>query len=323
MIERVINTKDSNQRVDKYVRKVLNDAPLSFIYKIFRKKDVKINNKWVDIDYILHDKDVIKIYVTDEQLKEFNKPKEYENIKVSFKVIYEDSNVLIINKEKGVLVHSDDKNNKNTLDKQVISYLMNKGEYDPKVDQGFVPAPAHRLDRNTSGLVVFGKNLPALQQLLNLFKEKEDIEKYYYALVVGRVNKDGEVNVPLLKDEKTGLVKVSSLKYGGKTAITQYEVVKYYGDYTLLKVKLITGRTHQIRVHMSHINHPLVGDTKYGDFKVNKLFKESFGYDSQFLHATTLKFKNLTGTLSSLSSKVISSDLGLKEKKILDKLSSK
>ncbi len=320
MIEKIITEKDANQRVDKYVRKLLNDAPLSFIYKVFRKKDVKINNKKVDIDYILKVDDVIKIYITDEQVLEFDKPKQYDNFKFVHKIIYEDNNILIVDKPKGLLVHGDEGEKKNTLANQVISYLIAKGEYNPRLDKGFTPAPAHRLDRNTSGLVVFGKNLPSLQVLLDLFKDKEEIEKHYYALVVGIINNRGEVNAPLLKDEKKGLVKVASLKDGAKTAITQYEVVRKFKNYTLLDVNLITGRTHQIRVHMSYIGHPLVGDSKYGDFKVNKYFKDTYKYDSQFLHAYYIKFKNLPGVLSYLSGKAFSSEMGKKENDILRNL---
>lgn len=320
MIEKDITLNDSNQRVDKYVRKLLNDAPLSFIYKVFRKKDVKIDGKWVDIDYILKPGDHIRIYVTDDQVAEFNKPKEYTNFKFTHEIIYEDQNILIVNKPKGLLVHGDEGEKKNTLANQVISYLIGKGEYNPRIDKGFTPAPAHRLDRNTSGLVVFGKNLPALQILLDLFKDKEQIEKHYYALVVGNVQNKGEVNAPLLKDEKTGVVKVASLKDGAKSALTQYEVVRRFKGYSLLDVNLITGRTHQIRVHMSYIGYPLVGDTKYGDFKVNKIFKDKYRYDSQFLHAYYLKFKNIPGILGYLSGKSFSSEMGERENDILRNL---
>ncbi|MGM9858268.1 MAG: RluA family pseudouridine synthase [Bacilli bacterium] len=320
MIQRTINAKDCNQRVDKYVRKVLNEAPLSFIYKIFRKKDIKVNDKRIDIDYILKENDIIKIYVTDEQLASFNKPKKYELSNFNLDIIYEDENILIVNKPKGLLVHSDDKDNKATLDKYVISYLISKGEYDPKIDQGFIPGPAHRLDRNTSGIVIFGKNLPALQQLLELFKDKEEIDKYYYVLVNGKIMKDGVINVPLLKNEKTGMVKVSTLANGAKTAVTEYFIRKHFGNFTLLEVKLITGRTHQIRVHMAHIGHPIVGDSKYGDFNVNKEFNQKFDYSSQFLHAYKIKFKNLSGVLNYLSNKEFICELGKKEREILAKL---
>ena len=320
MIQRTINTKDCNQRVDKYVRKVLNEAPLSFIYKIFRKKDIKVNDKRVDIDYILKENDVIKIYVTDEQLESFNKPKEFDLTTYNLDIIYEDENIIIINKPKGLLVHSDDKNNKATLDKYVISYLISKGEYDPTIDQGFIPGPAHRLDRNTSGLIIFGKNLPSLQQLLELFKDKENINKYYYALVKGKITKGGVVNAPLLKNEKTGMVQVSTIANGAKTAISEYSIVKHYNQFTLLEVKLITGRTHQIRVHMAHIGHPIVGDSKYGDFAINKEFSQDFNYNTQFLHAYKIQFKILNGILSYLSNKEFKCELGNKEKEILAKL---
>ena len=154
MKEIVINSEFSNQRVDKYVRKYLNEAPLSFIYKLFRKKDVKVNNHWVKENYLLQPNDVLRIYVTDEQLEEFNKPKIVKNI--SFKdldIVYEDKNILIINKPKGILVHGDINEKRMTLTNKVQSYILSKGE-----QNDFLCSPVHRLDRNTSGLVIFAKN---------------------------------------------------------------------------------------------------------------------------------------------------------------------
>ena len=319
MIEQIISKGESNQRVDKYVRKVLNDEPLSFIYKVFRKKDVKANGKWVDIDYIVKENDIVRIYITDEQLKEFTSVKKYENFQFNHKIIYEDENILIVDKPRGLLVHGDENEKRSTLANQVISYLISKGEYNPREDKGFVPAPAHRLDRNTSGLVVFGKNLPALQSLLDLFQDKQEVEKYYYALVKGHLDKKGSINAPLLKNEQTGVVKVDK---NGKTALTLYELDKYYGLYSLASIQIITGRTHQIRVHMAHIGHPLIGDTKYGDFKENKLFKEKYNFTDQFLHSYKLKFKELRGNLEYLSNRTFFSQLPEIEQKILDKLKS-
>ena len=156
--------------------------------------------------------------------------------------------------------------------------------------------------------------------MLELFKDKENINKYYYALVKGKITKDGVVNAPLLKNEKTGMVQVSTIANGAKTAISEYSIVKHYDQFTLLEVKLITGRTHQIRVHMAHIGHPIVGDSKYGDFAINKEFSQDFNYNTQFLHAYKIQFKKLNGILSYLSNKEFMCELGNKEKEILAKL---
>lgn len=319
MKEIVIKPQEANQRADKYVRKLLNDAPLSFIYKIFRKKDVKANGHWIDISYIIKAGDIIRVYVTDEQLADFQHAKPIESLKFDAEVIFEDDNILIVNKPSGLLVHGDATELRLTLANEVLSYLYQKGAFDPQA-AGFTPAPAHRLDRNTSGLVCFGKTLPALQALEELFKDKSQMKKEYLALVVGEVTKDGKVDLPLRKDANSGLVSVGSILHGASSALTFYSVKERLGDYTLLDVNIVTGRTHQIRVHMQAIGHPVIGDGKYGNFEANRLFKEKYHYDSQFLHAHQLTFGKLEGLLSYLSGRTFVAQLPEKEKKILANL---
>ena len=314
----IVSSKEANQRVDKYIKKFLNEAPLSFIYKLFRKKDVKINGHWVKENYILNEGEELTIYVTDSQIEEFNKPKEIEKVSLNHQIVYEDENILIINKPRGLLVHGDEGEKKLTLSNEVINYLYFKGEYDPNSDRGFTPGPAHRLDRNTSGLVVFGKNLISLQELEALFKEKDEITKEYKALVVGKFDGERHISAPLLKDEKTGLVRISKL---GKNADTIVKSVGKYGDFTLVNVQILTGRTHQIRVHLSSIGYPVFGDSKYGDFKVNKEIKEKYKFENQFLTAYKLSFKNIKGHLSYLSGKSFEVNLPEYEEKLLKQLS--
>jgi len=312
-----ISSKEANQRVDKYVKKFLNEAPLSFIYKLFRKKDVKINGHWVKENYILNEGEELTIYVTDSQIEEFNKPKEIEKVTLNHQIVYEDENILIINKPRGLLVHGDEGEKKLTLANQVINYLYFKGEYDPKNDHGFIPAPAHRLDRNTSGLVCFAKNLVSLQELEDLFKKKEEIVKEYKALVVGKFEGTKHIDAPLLKDAKTGLVRISKQ---GKNAETIVKFAENHGDFTLVNIQILTGRTHQIRVHLASIGYPVVGDAKYGDFKVNKEVREKYKFENQFLTAYKLTFKNLKGHLSYLSGKSFEVKLPEDEEKLLAKL---
>ena len=312
-----ISSKEANQRVDKYVKKFLNEAPLSFIYKLFRKKDIKINGHWVKENYIIKEGEELSIFVTDAQLEEFNKPKEIEKVTLNHEIVYEDENILIVNKPRGLLVHGDEGEKKLTLSNEVINYLYFKGEYDPKNDRGFTPGPAHRLDRNTSGLVVFGKNLVSLQELEELFKEKEEIVKEYKALVVGIFSGEKHISAPLLKDEKTGLVRVSKQ---GKNAETIAKSLGNYGNFSLLNVQILTGRTHQIRVHLASIGYPVVGDSKYGDFKVNKEVREKYKFENQFLTAYKLSFKKIKGHLSYLSGKTFEVKLPSEEEKLLSKL---
>ena len=319
MKEIKITEKTYNQRVDKFVRKYLNEAPLSFIYKLFRKKDVKINGHWVKENYILQNGDILRIFVTDEQLSEFNKPKSVEDLKITFKIIYEDENILIVNKPKGLLIHGDETEKRITLSNMVLSYLCKNNEYNPN-GEGFTPAPCHRLDRNTSGLVIYAKNLESSQILMDLFKTHENIHKSYIALLDGVIDKNGKIEAPLLKDSSTGFVKVSSVDRGAKKAITEYELISHNNKYSLVEANLITGRTHQLRVHFSYINHPILGDQKYGNFAENKLFDERFNYHYQFLHAHKVVFDNVPGRLKYLSNKWFIADLFSKDINILKEL---
>ena len=301
MREFIINNSENGLTLEKYVFKVLKTAPMSFVYKLFRKKDIKVNGHHQDKKYRLVTDDKVAIYITNQQFDEFQKDKQLNpNTKIKDWIIYEDNNVLFINKPRGLLVQKSSPNDE-SLDQLVVEYLMATKQYDPNKEKGFIPGPAHRLDRNTSGLVAFGKNHDALNLLFELFKNHDLINKHYLALVVGQVEKEKDtIDAPLLKNEEKNLVSVSK---NGKTAKTVYKLIKKYENYSLLDVTLLTGRTHQIRVHMAYINHPIVGDSKYGNFEANKAFKQQFGFSSQFLHAYKMGFGDLPSPLSNLSRK--------------------
>ena len=320
MIYTITNT-DCNQRIDKFLKRMLKDAPVSFLYKMFRQKDVKVNGKKANIDYILKEGDVVDIYLKEDLLNQFHKEALLRPVKADFPILYEDDNILVIDKPKGLLVHGDEGEKRITLQNMVLNYLKDKREWGPDSLTGFIPSPAHRLDRNTSGIVIFGKNLPALQELLTLFRERTQIEKRYTLLVRGTTSERGEINYPLIKDSNKKMVKVGTIQKGAKPALTRFHRIKSYTcGFSLVEAELLTGRTHQLRVHFAAIGHPIVGDSKYGDFKVNENFEKLYGLKNQFLHASYFKFDKIDGVLSYLSGKEFNSSLPEKEQKILSSI---
>ena len=317
----IVNDKESGQTLEKYIKKVLSYAPLSFIYKLFRKKDVKVNGHWQKEKYVISEGEEIMVFVTDEQLEEFKKKYNYvASDAIKDWILYEDDNVLLINKPRGVLVQKDDGYKDKPLDQMVIEYLMFKGEYDPQNDLAFKPGPAHRIDRNTSGIVIFGKNHDALAYLFELFQKHELIGKHYLCLVTGDIQEEGTVDVPLRKNFDTKKVVVAPLSSGAKTAKTIYHPIERFGDFTLLDITLVTGRTHQIRVHMSYIRHHVVGDGKYGDFKVNNMVDREYGFKNQFLHASEVHFGQLEKPLTNLSRKSFKAEMPQEYIDLLEKL---
>ncbi len=319
MQEIKVTSSSSGQKIEKFVKKYLSDAPLGFIYKAFRKKDIKINGHWVKKDAIVKEGDIVRIYVSDKQMEDFKKPRPVCKKDLPYHIVYEDKNVLIIDKPAGVLVYGDKVGNRETLGNAVLDYLYFKGEFDPN-SSSFIPSPAHRLDRNTSGLIIYGKNDAGLKELTDLFKERKNIAKYYLTLVKGDVSSNGKIDKPLYKDSLKGRVYIRKIEEGGKSALTKYKVINRYGEFTLLEAELCTGRTHQLRVHFASIGHPIIGDDKYGDFSLNKKVEDLTGLDGQFLHAYKIKFGELNGVLSSLSNKEFMSPLSEKYTQIIEKL---
>ncbi len=316
-----VTDNDCNQRIDKFLKRMLKEAPVSFLYKMFRQKDVKVNGKRAKIDYILKTGDVVDIYLKEELLEQFHKDALLRPVKADFPILYEDENILVIDKPKGLLVHGDEGEKRITLQNMVLNYLKEKGEWDPSSLTGFIPSPAHRLDRNTSGIVLFAKNLPSLQELLTLFRERTQIEKHYTLLVRGITGDRGEIDFPLIKDSEKRMVRVGTIQKGAKPALTRFHRLKSYNvGFSLVEAELMTGRTHQLRVHFAAIGHPIVGDSKYGDFKINENFEKLYGLKNQFLHASYFKFGQIDGVLAYLSGKEFRSPLPEKEQKILDSI---
>ena len=230
------------------------------------------------------------------------------NLDVKTIVIYEDDNFVIVNKPRGLLLQQDGDITHPSLDILVSNYL------------GKTAMPVHRLDKDTSGICVFAKTNKAADEMGKIFSDHSQIEKHYLTLVSGQINEDGVVDAPLRKSFERKKMVVAPLKSGAKTAITKYHPIKNFKDYTLLDISLLTGRTHQIRAHMSYLRHHVVGDIKYGDYKINNIFKREFGFENQFLHAYKLKFLDIKGPLNYLENKEFSCNLPPELEKILKKL---
>ena len=230
------------------------------------------------------------------------------NFSLKDNIIYEDNNLLIVNKPRGLLLQQDGDGEHESLDKIVGDYLK------------MVAMPAHRLDKDTSGLCVFAKNKKAADEMSKIFNDHSQIEKHYLTLVSGQINNDGVVDAPLRKSFERKKMVVAPIKSGAKPAITKYHPLKNYKDYTLLDISLLTGRTHQIRAHMSYMRHHVIGDIKYGDYKINNIFKREFGFENQFLHAYKIKFLDIKGPLNYLKNKEFCCDLPTELEELLKKL---
>lgn len=276
-----ISSKDAGQRVDRLIQKTFNCLPKSLMFKEIRKKNIKVNKKRCTPEQILNEGDVLELYLKDEVLQE--KEKHYDFLKAStdLDIIYEDENLVLLNKKVGILCHPDGRDYTDNLVARLKRYLYEKGEWSPE-DASFTPSLANRIDRNTGGIVIAAKKSQALKEVNEKIKSRE-IEKYYLTVVHGKMPKNSEIlTAYLTKNEKKNMVTVTDIPTdNSKEIITQYTVLDYYGDASLLEVKLLTGRTHQIRAHLAHIGHPLYGDGKYGIDK---------GRYRQALYSYKLKF---------------------------------
>ena len=221
-------------------------------------------------------------------------------------VVYEDENIIAVNKQAGVLSHAEKAGDDDTLIDRILSYLNEKGEYDPEKERTFVPALCNRLDRNTSGIVIAGKNSEALRQINEAVKFKS-IKKYYKTLVCGKIEKSGRLEDFYEKDSQLNKAKVGGKE--GKIITTIYRPLKTNGRYTLAEVELITGKSHQIRVHMASAGFPIIGDVKYGNKQENEYFRKKAGVKRQMLHAYKMVFEGLKGELAYLNGKTVTADV--------------
>lgn len=308
-----IGTNEAGQRLDKFLRKLLKDVPLSAIFKALRKGDVRVNGKKEKEKYALQEGDVVEIkYIESKREKTVN----FQKVDPSgIKITYEDENLLLVEKWPGVLVHSDKKNGEPTLTDYVLSYLNEKGDYLPENEVTFTPASCNRLDRNTSGMVFFGKNFEALKSVNEIIRERK-VEKYYCALVKGRI-KDGVYEAYISKDDENNKSTVyNDRKPDTKKIAMEVKTIKSNGAYSFLELQLITGRSHQLRAHLAFLGNAIIGDSKYGDKKLNSFFDNKYGLNYQFLYAYKVTFKEMPEKLSYLHNKTIAEGLPPMFKKI-------
>lgn len=308
-----VGKNEAGQRLDKLLAKYLNQAPKSFLYKMLRKKNIKLNGRKAEGSEKLTEGDVIELYLAEETIAGFQKEAQVQKVpKARLDIVYEDDNVLLINKPAGMLSQKA-KESDVSLVEHVISYLLDSGQLTKADLAVFRPGICNRLDRNTSGLVAAGKSLAGLQAMNELFKERS-LHKFYRCIVAGTVTEKPRIQGWLWKDEATNQVRIYKEEQKDALPIcTEYIPLQQLTisgrPYTYLEVNLITGRSHQIRAHLASMGHPLIGDTKYGDARVNDYFRKQYGLKYQLLHAYRLELPELTGALEQISGKSFTAPL--------------
>ena len=307
-----VQQNEAGQRLDKLLAKLLNKAPKSFIYKMLRKKNIVLNGKKADGSEKLVLEDRITLFLSDETIAQFTESTEAVELKHELDIIYEDSHILVLNKPIGELSQKAVKEDVSMVE-YLLSYLLTTKQLTREQLASFKPGICNRLDRNTSGLLIAGKSLLGLQEMAEILKDRS-LGKYYLCIVKGRLEGKRRVEGYLSKDEATNRVTIHPTKTGDAEYIcTEYEPMKANPQkaseegnkwsFTLLQVKLVTGRSHQIRAHLASLGHPLIGDYKYGDKKINHYFKSRYGLSHQLLHSYRMVFPELKGELAYLSGK--------------------
>ena len=324
MRELRITANDAGRRLDRFLRKYLSEASLGDIYKYIRK-DVKVDGRRKTESYILNEGDILSLYISDDDLLRLSDGRFVPNDaddsgdaaeiaivsaacvrkKRNFDLVYEDDNILIANKPYGLLTHGDRNEKKNHLANRVKDYLMASGAYNPEAEKVFTPAPVNRLDRNTTGIVLFGKTAASMRELSRMIREDE-IRKYYLTMACGAITEDLHLTGSLLKDEAANKVSVTNKTLNAfsdkrrclkdiETIVRPREVIRFGDGFsvTLCEVELVTGRSHQIRAHLASAGHPLIGDSKYTAKKytcINSYCRQKFGLSTQLLHACRIEF---------------------------------
>lgn len=276
MVEVTIQPMEAGKKMHRLLRQMLPGMPLSGIHKMIRTGRVKRNGKKAKSEDIVQAGDVVRLYMAEEDFEQVRKPvKKFAGVSGDVDVLYEDHHILVVNKQSGLLVHGAEGEHKDTLVNRVLAYLYRQGE-----EFGmFTPAPVHRLDRNTSGIVLFAKDGDTSRALSDAIAT-HDVGKWYVTIVNGTVPSRGTIDAPLERNRRENMTTISE---SGKQSITKYERIAAANDVSMVRVELISGRTHQIRAHFAHIRHPLWGDPKYSRTQ------DATPVSYQLLHAGWLK----------------------------------
>ncbi|HCT91279.1 MAG TPA: RluA family pseudouridine synthase [Lachnospiraceae bacterium] len=314
MRELTVTSRDAGQRLDKYLNKYLNKAPRSLIYRMLRKKNIKLNGKKASGPEILAEQDHIQLFLAEETINGW-----METVRLTASrypdILYEDEHIVVLNKPEGLLTQRAAPQDESLVD-QLLYYLADQGQYDPG-GSGCKPSVCNRLDRNTSGLVLAGKDQPGLQFLSKLLRDRE-LDKYYLCLVAGSFIKSIRLQGYLKKDRQGNrAVPTDGECQGADFVDTEFEPVVQGGRCSLVRVRLITGKSHQIRSQIAAAGYPVVGDPKYGDKNVNQEFRNLYGLRCQLLHSAEVVFPKCPEPFSYLSESRVRAPLPKQFAKVL------